>query len=192
MSWATTRLQFEVAPVADVLGNNQTDAFAGVDQSVGDDLDLEEFAVLVSMQPKAVLLGAVLHLANVGHRFFALGVGADGKDGHVLKFFVGITVELDGGLIDAEKLERLHLIQPGGHGVVLKEEAQDGFILAKLFLGAAALDGQGDVAADGIEEFEVAEIICVFVLVVLNDEDPDGGGRRLERDAEPGGRGRAD
>ena len=105
---------------------------------------------------------------------------------------MGIAVKLDGGLVDAEELERVGLMKPRRHGVALKEEAQDGFVLAKFFLGAAALNGQGNVAADGIEEFEVADIVGVFVLVVLNDEDADGSSGRFKGNAEPGGRRRAD
>ena len=47
------------------------------------------------------------------------------------------------------------------------------------------------MAANGIEKFEVANVVGFFVLIVLNDEDSDGCGGSFERDAEPRGRWRA-
>ena len=46
------------------------------------------------------------------------------------------------------------------------------------------------MAADGIEKFEVTLIVSVFILVMLNDHDADGGAGSFERNAKPrGGRG---
>ena len=173
------QLQLEVAALANVLGNNKAHAFAGINQGVGDDFDLECLAVFGLVQPKTMVFVVFVYLMKMGHGLFALGGRANIEYGHVLELFVGISVKMDGGIVDAEELKRVGLMQPRRHGVALKEEAQDGFALAKFLLGAAALDGQGDVATNGIEEFEVADIIGVFVLVVLNDEDADGGGGRL-------------
>src|SRR5208282_639520 len=48
------------------------------------------------------------------------------------------------------------------------------------------------MATHGIKEFEVADIVGVFVLIMLNNEDADRGRRRFQWDAEPGGRRRTD
>ena len=68
-----------------------------------------------------------------------------------------------------------------------EEEAKHRRALAQRVFGAAALDGESDVAADGIEKFEIANVVGFFVLVVLDDENADGGGGSLERYAEPCG-----
>ena len=52
-----------------------------------------------------------------------------------------------------------------------EKQSEHRFAFAERFFAAAAIDGQGDVATDGVEKFEVALIVSVFILVVLNDED---------------------
>src|SRR5271165_4363721 len=44
------------------------------------------------------------------------------------------------------------------------------------------------MTADGVEKFEIANVVGFFVLIVLNDENADGRGRSFERNAEPCGR----
>jgi len=74
---------------------------------------------------------------------------------------------------------------------VRKQEAEHRFAFAQRFLAAAALYGERDVAADGFQEFEIALVVSVFILVVLNHQNADRFGWRSKRDAEPSRGGRA-
>src|SRR6185369_13378144 len=74
----------------------------------------------------------------------------------------------------------------------LQEQAEHAFALGEGVFSAASFDGESDVAADGVEELEVALVVGVFGGIVLNHEDANGGGGRFERYAEPRGGRRAD
>ena len=73
-----------------------------------------------------------------------------------------------------------------------KQEAEHRFAFAQRFFAAAAFDGERDMAADGFQKFEVALVVSVFILVVLNHQDADRFGWRSKGNTEPCGRGRTD
>ena len=80
---------------------------------------------------------------------------------------------------------------PEHGGQLLDEDAQASFVLPPGFFRSLSLDRESDLAADRVEEFEVALRIGAFPLVVLDDQHADLRSRRPQRNPEPGARRRA-
>jgi hypothetical protein len=99
---------------------------------------------------------------------------------------------VDGGIVDLEKAQSFGIENPGRQRIVSEKQAEHGFALGESVFGAATLDGESDMSTDGVEEFEIALVVCVFDGVMLDDEDADRGGWRFQRYAEPRGRRRTD
>ena len=62
-----------------------------------------------------------------------------------------------------------------GSGVWENSNRNMDSLLRTDFFGANAFDGQGDVAAGGIEKFKVALVVSILILIMLNDQNADGG-----------------
>ncbi len=73
-----------------------------------------------------------------------------------------------------------------------KEQTKHRFALANRLFRADAFDGQSYVSSSGIQKLKIALIVSTFILVMLNDEDADGGVGSFERNSQPGRRSRAD
>src|SRR5580704_46857 len=159
---------------------------------MGDDFGVDDFAVFADVLPGRLGVRSEAGLAQEIEKCDMLGRGSKIQDGHGFKFGGREAEEFHGGVVDLKAEEGFAVENPGWQRVIGEEEAEHGGAIAESVFGAAALDGEGDVAADGVEKFEVALVVDFFVAVVLDGEDADGRGRSLERDAEPGGRWRAD
>ena len=68
-----------------------------------------------------------------------------------------------GGVVDLQEAEGFGVEDPGGKRIVGEEQAEHAIRSWESVFGAAAFDGKGDVAADGVEKFEVALVVGVFV-----------------------------
>src|SRR6476469_9823721 len=116
----------------------------------------------------------------------------DVGDVHAFEFGVRGAVLGDCGVVYAKEAQSFGIKDPSGKRIVREQQTKHRFGLRESVFGAAAFDGESDVAADGIEKFEIALVVSAFIRIMLNDEDADGGGRRFQRNAEPGRRGSTD
>src|SRR5215468_2353272 len=116
------------------------------------------------MTPDVIACGAIARRANVKH-------------GHSLELFLSESVLSDGCIVHFQKLSGLRIKNPGGKRRVRKEEPEHGFALLKSLFPAAAIDCKCDMSANRIEKFQIALVVRIFVLIVLNNEDADGFGR---------------
>jgi hypothetical protein len=158
---------------------------------VGNHFHFKGLSVLALMQPKGVLFAFSSCLQQVRGGVFTLRQRTYLKDTHAFEFIPRVAVLANGRLVDTQKAQGLHVVEPRGKRTVFEQKTEHGLVFAQFLFGAAAFDSQGDVAADGVEELQVAQVVSVFVLVVLHHQDADGGGGRFQWNSEPSGRRRA-
>jgi hypothetical protein len=185
-------LFFELMALADILRDDEMDGATVVIELMGDEFGFDGAAILRHVFAEHFVARLGFELAKGFEEMAVLGGVADVSDVHGFEFFTRVAVLVDGGVIDLEESEGFGIKDPGGHGIVSEEQAEHGLAFGEGIFGAATFDGEGDMAADGVEEFEIALIVGVFGGVVLDHEDTDGGRRGFEWDAEPRGRRRAD
>src|SRR5207244_8500073 len=152
----------------------------------------ENTAIFAGVTPLSAVKSLERRMAPnlFGHSPIAQGLQIE--HGHSPEFVFAITILLHGCFIYFEELAGFRVKDPRRKRRVRKQEAEHRFALAQRFFAAAALDGERDMAADRFQKFEVTPVVSVFILVVLNHQNADRFGWRSKRDAEPGGRGRAD
>src|SRR3974390_3774647 len=110
------------------------------------------------MLPEFVLFHLRMHAAHILPRLGTLRVGIDIKDAHSLEFPGGIAIKARSGLVDTQESQRIDFVEPGWQRIVLKEQTQHRLIAARVFLRTAPFDRESDVAANGLEKFEVAQV----------------------------------
>src|SRR5258708_636512 len=111
--------------------------------------------------------------------------GANVEDRHGLEFILRITVLADCRIIHFNKALCVIVLNPCGKGVVTEEQPEHLFVFAKCIFRAASLDCESDMTTDGAQKFQIANVVRVFILVMLDDQDTDGCGGCSQRDAEP-------
>src|SRR5712692_3195328 len=185
-------LLLEKLPLADVLGYHKTDTLPRVIQFVANNLNLDNFSVLfpvLRIAVKTPCTTPLLQFFEVSLLFF---FGTNVKDGHATEFFVGISVLVNGCIVHFEEAQCFRIQHPSGKRIVAEEQTEHFFISAKSFFGAPPLDRQSDVASNGAKKLQIAQVVSIFVFVVLNYEHSDRGRGGLERNAQPCGRRRTD
>src|SRR5712692_4172490 len=182
------KLPLEQMPFADVLGYHKTDTLPRIIQLVTNNLNLDNFSVLLPVLRIAVktpCTAPLLEFFEVSLLFF---FGANVKDGHAAEFLVGISVLLNGRIVHFKEAQCFRIQHPSGKRIVAEEQTEHFFIPAKSFFGAPPLDRQSDVASNGAQKLQISHVVSIFVFVVLNYEHSDRGRGGLERNAQPCGR----
>ena len=185
-------LFFELMAFADVLRDDEMDGVSVVIELMGDEFGVDSVAIFRHVLAEHFVARLGFELAEAFEEVAVVGRVANVGDVHGFEFFARVAVLVDGSVVDLEEAKVCGIENPGGKRIVSEEQAEHGLALGEGVFRAAALDGEGDVAADGVEEFEITLIVGVFSCVMLDHEDADGGSGRFQRHAKPRRRGRTD
>ena len=144
--------------------DDEVNGAAGVFEAMRDNFGVDELVAFTDMLPVRLRVIRVSRLADEIEEFGVFGGWAEIEDGHRLEFAGGVAEEFYGSVVDLEAEQGFAIENPGGERIVGEEKTEHRGAIAERVFGAAAFDGEGDVAADGVEKFEIAFVVDFFVL----------------------------
>ena len=179
------KLLFEKLTFANILGHHQADSPPRVFQFVRNSFDLNHLAIFLAMLPMAMIMAFVRNLLQLFKISCSFLLWAKVENAHSLEFIQRISILLDGRIVHFQEPPRFFVDDPGGERIVAEKQPEHLFVLAKRLFRATPFNGESDVTADGAEELQIANVVRIFAMVMLDNEDADGRCRCFEGNAEP-------
>ena len=178
-------------PLADVLRDDKADSLARILQLMNRGFDFDNLSVLLPVFPMLAVQPVAAFFLEITEHFDFLFLGRKIKNGHAFELFLRVAVHANGRFIHFQKSQSIVVDDPSGKRIVTEEQPEHLFLFSKGILGAAPLDGQGDVSAHRTQKLQVALVVGFLVFVLLDDENSNRFRRGLERNTQPSGRRRA-
>ena len=118
---------------------------AGEGHRVRDDVDVDQPTVLQEMAPEtggaSHLSGHRRHRRDAGSKSVQVLRGPDVADPHPEELLPRVTVLRDGGGVDFEEGERLHVVHPHGERIVGEQKPEGGLAFPQRHLGLPKVGG---------------------------------------------------